>query len=138
MKWRGLLAPLIKQHIHSIKSITFDLISALFFPRSSLFPQMKNLFFAEEEQGSPRPFAFDFMKFNGGRFVDEYCFELRRQHQFHQLNEYKKAFRSSQLKLINGEVVDVVCVSAPVHEVKSSSSSSRLSRESCDVDLLVL
>jgi hypothetical protein len=53
---------------------------------------------------SPRPFAFDFLKLNGARFVDEYCFELRRQHQFHQLNEYKKAFRLRQLKLIGGSV----------------------------------
>ena len=42
---------------HSLQwMIGVDLISALFFPRSSLFPQMKNLFFAEEEQGSPRHF----------------------------------------------------------------------------------
>ena len=44
------------------------------------------------------------MKLNGARYVDEYCFELRRSKQSHQINEYKKAFLLSQLKLIGGSV----------------------------------
>ena len=63
------------------------------------------------------------MKLNGARYVDEYCFELRRSKQSHQINEYKKAFHQSQLLLIGGEVVGSfnVCP-APVHQASQPSS----------------